>query len=250
MHMCRVALIGYGKMGRELEARAAHHEVEVCCVVDEEDSAKTLLEQHKPDVAIEFTQPNALLDNARICFELGIPIVIGTTGWESQKPAFIELAETLGGTYITGSNFSTGVLAMFDIVKHACSVVSQLPQYDAMVSELHHRYKKDAPGGTANHMIEIVQQEFVNKRQTRTDFSTGIADEELSVSVARVGETPGTHTVAFDSFADTIELTHRARNRSGFADGALQAAKWLSHNGGQHRFEDIYQKVSREAVHG
>lgn len=249
MQVCNVALLGYGKMGRELEARASLNGVSIVGIVDQQDNIEEVLKDSQPDVAIEFTQPSALIGNASACFSLGIPIVIGTTGWEEHYTQFRELCTQHNGSYITASNFSPGVLAMFDIVKHASELMATLPQYDPMISEIHHRHKKDAPGGTALHIANIVQAAFQGKNTQTTDVSNGIEKEELHVAVGRVGETPGTHSVLFDAFADTIEITHRARNRSGFADGALQAAKWLAKHGGQHRFEDIYQQVATASLH-
>lgn len=238
----RIALVGYGTMGREIERVAAERRTQISATFDLSNplaasSARDL------DVAIEFTHPNAVLENIRTLVGLGIPVVVGTTGWDQHLDEVRQLVETTQGRVLYGSNFSVGVNLFFRIVRAAAALMNSFPMYDAALFEAHHNRKADAPSGTALTLANILLEHLDSKTEFCAGNPTGrIAPTALHVSSQRVGAVVGTHTVTFDAEADTIELTHRARNRQGFALGALLAAEWLVEQPpGLYRFEDIFQ---------
>lgn len=232
----RLVLIGYGAMGHAIEQVApAHH----CTVVDRFTRVRPFVSQTVCDVAIDFTHPLAVLDNIEAVLSTGVPMVVGTTGWLRDLEKVHAIVERTNGRLIYGSNFSVGVTVFLSIVRHAARLVGRFSYYDVALHELHHRRKMDSPSGTALNLAETILEHIPEKTRCLLETSHGRIDESaLHVSSTRVGDTPGTHTVYFDSEADTIELTHRARSRSGFASGALVAARWLTSQApGIYRFE-------------
>ena len=240
-----IALIGYGSMGKELERLAPQYQ----CRVEQIFSSTRPLNaasanERNFDVAIDFSKPAAMLENVRWCAEAGKNIVIGTTGWanEAEEIEKIIREAKIGAVY--GANFSVGVLMFLRIVETASELVSRYDEYDAALHELHHHRKLDSPSGTALAMANAITSKMPHKTSLLEETSHGrIAPEVLHVSSTRVGEIPGTHTVYFDSLADTLELTHRARNRSGFASGALRAARWLHGKQGFINVRDIFTEL-------
>lgn len=199
----KLALIGYGKMGKRIEALASERGHEVVARIT---SGKWDLEGIKEaDVCIEFTKPEAALENIRRLIELKKPVVVGTTGWYDKVDEVKTLVEAHDGALIYSPNFSKGVALFLDLVAKAAGF---LPEYDVAGIEIHHNQKKDIPSGTALAMV---------KRAGRS----------IPISSVRCGTIPGTHTVLFDSPCDTITITHEAKNRDGFALGAIEAAAWL-----------------------
>ena len=180
------------------------------------------------DGIIEFSHPQAVLGNINALLPLGIPLVVGTTGWNNSIADIQQLAEKTGGIMLYSSNFSIGVNMFFKIVEEAAKLFQPFSEYDTAVWEMHHNQKADSPSGTA---LEIAHR-IMKNNQTKTEivkdaFCEQPLPSQLHVSSTRCGTTPGTHTVFFDSGADTIELTHRARNREGFAQGAVFALEKL-----------------------
>ena len=227
--MMRLALVGYGKMGRVLESLAAEYQAEVVLRLDEfnnADGAGMTPEAFAGvDAAIEFTAPDAVLGNLRRLAELGIPTVCGTTGWYSELPAVAERFQSRGGRLVYAPNFSIGVNLFERIVADAATLFAGHEEYGAWAWEMHHDQKKDAPSGTLKSLVRTMRQ-------------SGYA-LPVDVSSSRAGKVPGTHVIGFDSAADTIELRHTARNREGFARGALHAARWLLNHEGVHAFSDV-----------
>lgn len=241
----RIALIGYGKMGKEVEAAAKSlgHEITGMFHADRMLSPETLKEA-QADVAIDFTEPHAVLPNVRVCGKARIPIVIGTTGWENELPKVKGLiAESKIGCVI-GSNFSVGVNLFLEIVRQASRAVSAAG-YDAYIVEAHHRAKKDFPSGTALRVSEAVLAGLKSKSRVSSELEQGeaISPDTLHISSIRAGAITGTHTVGFESEEDTIELTHRARSRRGFAMGAVRAAEWIRKREGFYRFEENIHEI-------
>jgi len=236
----RIALLGYGKMGREVEAAAtvAGHEVVARFDIDRPQSVNAL-RQSNAEVAIDFSQPNAVESNARLVAEAGIPLVIGTTGWESSREAVQRMVEAAGIGCVVGSNFSIGVNLFLDIVRTASKLLDEAG-YDAYISEAHHRAKKDFPSGTALRLSEAVLAGMKSKTRAIKELPDGeaIPKDALQISSIRAGAIPGTHTVGYESTDDSIELTHRARSRRGFATGAVKAAEWIVERKGFYKFED------------
>jgi 4-hydroxy-tetrahydrodipicolinate reductase len=218
-------------MGRLVEAIAIREGWEVGPKLDIDSNADgrgiTAASMQGVDVAIDFTQPEAVLPNVEAAARAGVNLVIGTTGWsaERSKVEIIALESGIGVVY--GANFSVGMNLFFEIVAHAAQLISKIPQYDPYLSEEHHRAKKDAPSGTALNLLELVRPYYPNP----------------GVTSIRAGFIPGNHTVGFDSEADTILLEHRARNRQGLAEGAILAARWVAGKKGFYDFRDVFREI-------
>lgn len=194
------------------------------------------------DVAIDFTTPTVALQNARACATQGVNLVMGTTGWYDKTNEMKEAVKSIG--FIWSGNFSIGVNMFFKIVEEASKVVNNVPEYDVSVFEAHHNMKKDSPSGTAKMIADKVIENIKIKDTIVTDkFDKAPKENELHVASMRCGKTPGTHTVTFDSDADTIELTHRARNREGFALGAVLAAEFLEGKKGFFDINDLMKDI-------
>lgn len=236
----RIALIGYGKMGKEVERAAKAREHDIVGVFD---SGKRLsmesVREVNADVAIDFTQPNAVLTNIRVCAKAGVPLVIGTTGWDESLEKAKKMIEEAGTGCIIGSNFSVGVNLFLDIVRKASRAVNAAG-YDAYIVEEHHRSKKDFPSGTALRLGDAVLSGLTAKSRVSAELKHGEPPQAdtLMISSVRAGAITGTHTVGFDSVEDSIELTHRAKSRQGFAAGSVRAAEWIRKRKGFYRFEE------------
>ena len=227
--MMRLALVGYGKMGRVIESLAVEFDAAVVLRLDEfnnVDGAGMTAEAFKGvDAAIEFTAPGVVLGNLRRLAELGVPTVCGTTGWYDELPAVTESFRSRDGRFVYAPNFSIGVNLFERIVAETAALFAEHDEYGAWAWEIHHDQKKDAPSGTLKSLVE-----------TMRDAGYKLP---VDVSSSRAGKVPGTHVIGFDSAADTIELRHVARNREGFARGALHAARWLVKHEGVHAFSDV-----------
>ena len=229
----RVAIIGYGGMGREVEKVLRERGHAVSARVDPSNAdadARSLTEEvaRKSDMAIEFSQPDAVLDNARAYARLGLSAVSGTTGWYGRLDELtrVVLASKIG--YLYGSNFSIGAHLFFALVAAAADLANPCPEYDILGWEVHHKRKKDSPSGTALTLAKIITGRNERKKKVVTErLDRPPAADELHFASVRGGDVPGTHTVLLDSAFDTIELTHRARTRGGMALGAVRAAGWL-----------------------
>jgi 4-hydroxy-tetrahydrodipicolinate reductase len=220
----KIALIGYGKMGRMIEQTALSKGLEVVCVRDINGIERG--ELGDAEVCIEFSQPGAVLENIRLAANANKPIVVGTTGWYERLDEVRKIVETSGIGFVYGSNFSIGVNLMFKVVEYAASLFKNFPSYDPFIEEAHHKFKQDAPSGTALTLKQRVEGEY--QRETPT-------------SSTRAGYIPGTHTVGFDSEVDTLAIRHTARNRQGFAEGAIVAAQWVLDKKGFFEFPQIFR---------
>ncbi len=218
----KIALFGYGKMGHMIEEAAARHQLEVVCIID--PIAGNRGDLTSADVCIDFTQPDAVIDNVRRCASAKKPIVIGTTGWYTKLDEVRALVETSDMGLIYGSNFSIGVNLMFKLVERAGELFKSFEMYDPFLEEAHHKFKLDAPSGTAFSLKKIVEGEL---------------GRAVPTASTRAGYIPGTHTVGFDSEVDTLTITHTARSRAGFAEGAIVAAKWIVERKGFYEFPQI-----------
>ncbi len=240
--MTKIAILGYGAMGREVE-KAAAGKFEITEIFDLDRLLKPD-GSYNFDVAIDFTLPDAVLENARVVSGLGKNLVIGTTGWYGKAGELRRIIEGSGTGCVWGSNFSIGMHMFLRIVRHAAALVDKTTDYDIFGHEIHHTRKKDSPSGTAHTLADIILSEVSAKTELLTDTShERIKPEQLHFSSTRGGSIPGRHTIYLDSAADTIELSHSARNRSGFAAGALLAADWLADKTGFHEFGDVMEKV-------
>jgi 4-hydroxy-tetrahydrodipicolinate reductase len=217
----RLLIVGYGKMGRLVEELAVAQGMEIASHVDVDDGDWSA----PADVAIDFSTAAALEANFPRYVERKLPAVIGTTGWSDLLPAYRAEAERAGIGVVASANFSIGVNLFELIVADAARMMRAHPQYGAWIHELHHAAKRDAPSGTAL---------LLRDAMTRAGYDRGI-----DVSSTRAGTIPGTHTIGFDGASDTIELTHVARDRRGFAAGALLAAQWIKDKRGWFSMTDV-----------
>lgn len=229
----KIALIGYGKMGKLIETIALREGFEVGPKLDVSDnpdgSGITASSMDGVDVAIEFSQPDAVLANIEAAARTGVHIVVGTTGWADKRPQVEKIVRDSGIGLVYGANFSLGMNLFFEIVAHSARLIGMLPQYDAYMCEEHHRAKKDAPSGTALNLLDLMRPH--------------IANPNMSIASIRAGTIPGTHVIGFDSEADTIVLEHRARSRQGFAEGAVLAARWIAGRKGLYDFRQVFREI-------
>jgi len=228
----KLALIGYGKMGKAVAQLAPNRGAEVGLILASESNRNGTGISAKSfkgiDVAIEFTNPASAVDNIRRVAELGCNLVVGSTGWTSHLGEVRSVIERAGVGMVYAANFSIGVQLFYQAARSAAEIFAKFPLYEPYITEAHHRFKKDAPSGTA---LEL-------KRQIQPE----LAGREILVSSIRAGYVPGTHELGFDSEADTVILRHTARSRQGFAEGALYAAKWVVGKKGLFTFSDVLEQ--------
>jgi len=234
----KIALIGYGKMGKMIEQIAVLRGHEVVCKLNHESIAKDWKAISKADVAIEFTKPDSAIENIKKCFALNIPVVVGTTGWYEKLDEIKSICLRDKQALLTASNFSIGVNLFFHVNRILAQAMENLPEYNVEIEEIHHTQKLDAPSGTATTIAEGILSELRRKINWKLDTEmTSAAD--LSIKSIRTDDVPGTHTVKYSSSIDDIEIKHIAHNRSGFATGAVVAAEWLSDKKGTFNMSDI-----------
>ena len=225
----KLALVGYGKMGRLIEQIAPQHGFEVVLRLDSRNNANRAGIDSKAfgsvDAAIEFTTPEAAPLNLKRLADARIPAITGTTGWLEELPAVTKAVEENGTGLVWSPNFSVGVAVFRRLAGVAAELLGREEDYGAWAWEIHHETKKDAPSGTLLQLVRTMQQ-------------SGYA-RNIDVSSNRAGKHPGTHEIGFDSGADTITLRHVARNREGFAHGALKAAQWILDRKGVYTLEDV-----------
>ncbi len=234
----KAAIIGYGKMGHEIERVLLDRGHEVVLIVDVENRADLTPERLQGvDVAIEFSTPATAVENIFRCFECGIPVVSGTTGWTARMEEVQQVCKAKNGGLFWASNYSIGVNLFFRVNRMLARMMNRFPQYDVTVEEVHHIQKKDAPSGTAITIAEGILQGL--DRKTKWVGNTTTEPEELEVLAVRRGMVPGIHTVTWESEADSIELRHRAVSRRGFAEGAVLAAEFMVGRQGIYSMDDL-----------
>lgn len=225
----KLALVGYGKMGRMLDALAPAYGFEVALTLDidnnREGAGLTQANFRGIDAAIEFTTPETALTNIESLAALRVPTVVGTTGWLEHLVRARTAVERNGSALVWSPNFSIGVNIYLRALSEASKWMAAQPEYEAWAWEIHHSAKKDAPSGTLLKLVEQMRKAGYERR--------------VDVASNRAGSIPGTHEIGFDSAADTITLRHTARSREGFARGALQAAKWIIGKQGFYEFSDV-----------
>lgn len=236
----KAVLIGYGKMGHEIERLLLDRGHEVVLIIDENNASDLNpgnLRDKNAEVAIEFSTPGTAYDNITACLEAGVGVVCGTTGWLDRFGEVKALCEENNGTFFYASNYSVGVNVMFRVNEILAKMMQPLPQYDVTVEEVHHTQKKDAPSGTAITIAEGILKEL--SRKEKWVGETTIEPSELEVLAVRRSVVPGTHTVTYESEADSITLTHTAKSRIGFAIGAVLAAEFIHGRKGMFSMEDL-----------
>ncbi|MCM0668531.1 MULTISPECIES: 4-hydroxy-tetrahydrodipicolinate reductase [Flavobacterium] len=228
----KIALLGYGKMGKVIERIALERGHEIVLRKDEFNTYDGL---STADVAIDFSVPSAAVSNISASFNANVPVVSGTTGWLEHYDEMIALCNEKKGGFISSSNFSLGVNIFFGLNEYLAKIMKQFDSYKVSMEEIHHIHKLDAPSGTA---ISLAQGVIQN-----SDYANWTMDEakknEIHIEAKRIGEVPGTHTVNYDSAIDSIEIKHTAHNREGFALGAVVAAEWLAGKQGIFSMKDV-----------
>jgi 4-hydroxy-tetrahydrodipicolinate reductase len=231
-----IALIGYGKMGKEIEQILLKrgHTVSLRSTRSAPFKAADLIGS---DVAIEFTEPGAAVDNILKCFEAGVPVVVGTTGWYTRMPEVKEACEQTKGALLAASNFSIGVNLVFEFNRQLATMMRSFEEYSPSMEEIHHLAKRDAPSGTAITLAEGILENYPS-REGWINESTEDA-HKLGIISRREGEVPGTHIIRYTSAVDEIQLVHQAHNRKGFALGAVKAAEFMQGKEGVFGMGDL-----------
>ncbi|MCO5232066.1 MAG: 4-hydroxy-tetrahydrodipicolinate reductase [Chitinophagales bacterium] len=241
----KIALIGYGKMGKAIEAialeknkKAGKDIYEIALKIDIDNRHLITTEElSQVDVAIEFTSPNTAIDNIHWCFDANVPIVVGTTGWTQQLSTIQQYAAENNKAFLFAPNYSIGVNIFFEINRQLANIMNDYDDYNIDMLEVHHTEKKDAPSGTALFAALDILKRVKRKDQWRNYASDNSGT--LSIISERTPDVPGTHVVRYTSPIDDIELKHTAHNRTGFASGALLAAEWLVGKKGYYSMEDV-----------
>lgn len=228
----KIALLGYGKMGKVIENIALQRGHEIVLKKSGSDGYNGL---ETADVAIDFSIPDAAVGNISACLNNNIPIVSGTTGWLEHYPAMAQLCEEKNGAFIYGSNFSLGVNIFFELNTYLAKMMANLKQYKVSMEEVHHTQKLDAPSGTAI----TLAKDIINHSDYAGWAIGNPTDSDIFIDAKRVEGVPGTHTVTYDSEVDAIEIKHTAHNREGFALGAVIAAEWLAGKQGVYSMKDV-----------
>lgn len=234
----RIILLGYGKMGRVIEGIALERGHEIVARVDETNRAElTAYSPDTADVVIEFSHPDAAVQNLTDCLILGLPVVCGTTGWLNHRAEIEALCREKGGAFFYASNYSIGVNLFFRLNRTLARLMAHQPQYRVTMTETHHVHKKDAPSGTALTLAEGVLAEI--PRYTTWVLGAESDESELPIVAVREGEVPGTHSIKYASGQDDLEIVHTAHSREGFALGAVVAAEWLVGKRGVFGMDDL-----------
>jgi 4-hydroxy-tetrahydrodipicolinate reductase len=240
----RIALFGYGKMGQAVEQQAiarGHLISHRVSLANPEVAAQ--MNPTSTDVVIEFTEPDGALANCKSLLAAGLPVVTGTTGWESHLHEVKQMVQELEGSFMYSSNFSPGMNIMFRLNETLAKLMNAFPEYDVMLHERHHRHKKDAPGGTALHLAnQLLENLDAKKKWVNAELAQRPPEaDELSLSWVRAGEITGEHEVTYVSAVDQISIRHEAFNRNGFALGAVLAAEWLHGKRGFYHFSEVFK---------
>ena len=234
----KIALIGYGKMGKAIEEIAVSRGHTIVLKVSLENMEDNTIEKiRQADAAIEFTGPESAYENILRCLDAGVPVVSGSTGWLAQLPEIRRYCEQKNGTFLYASNFSVGVNLFFELNKRLAALMADHPEYKPRITEIHHTQKKDAPSGTAITLAEQLLEKIHRKKGWVNHISDNL--DELEILSERVDPAPGTHTIAYESDIDTITITHTAHNRRGFATGAVLAAEFIASRKGIYQMSDV-----------
>lgn len=234
----KIGLIGYGKMGKEIEKIAIERGHSIPLIIDAHNPSDLTSENlTNCDAVIEFTMPESAVRNYMACFEAGVPVVSGTTGWLHRQEEVHRKCRETDGTFFYASNFSVGVNLFFELNRKLAQLMADHPEYQVRMTEVHHTQKLDAPSGTAITLAESLLEILPGKKSWKNQAQ--VAADELSILSERVGEVPGIHTITYESEVDLIEITHSAKNRKGFALGAVLAAEFCLQNKGILSMKDL-----------
>lgn len=234
----KIALIGYGKMGKAIEEIALQRNHEIVLKIDINNIDQFTKENlSKADAAIEFTSPHTAFGNVSKLLEFGVPVVSGSTGWFHRLEEAKELSKTLNGSMICASNFSVGVNLFFELNKKLASLMHPHQEYNVSLEEIHHTAKKDAPSGTAITLAEQIMEVYTEKQKWVNDTSP--AEDELLITSKRMDPALGTHIITYASEIDDIAITHTAHSRKGFALGAVLAAEYIADKKGWFTMKEV-----------
>ncbi|MDT7833342.1 4-hydroxy-tetrahydrodipicolinate reductase [Flavobacteriaceae bacterium S356] len=228
----KIALLGYGRMGKEIEKIALQRGHEIVLKVSKDSSYDIC----KADVAIDFSIPDAAYGNISNCINNNIPVISGTTGWLDHYDAIEKLCLDKEGAFIYASNFSLGVNIFFELNKQLATLMKTVEGYNTSIEEIHHTKKLDAPSGTA---ITLAEGIIEDSEKTAWKLDGKASENTIPIAAKRIPGVPGTHTISYDSDIDSIEIKHTAHNRQGFALGAVVAAEWLQHRKGVFTMKDV-----------
>ena len=228
----KIALLGYGRMGKEIEKIALQrgHEIVI------KSSGKEAYDITQADVAIDFSIPSSAVENISTCFTNNVPVVSGTTGWLEQYDDMVAFCNDNKGAFIYASNFSLGVNIFFELNKQLAKMMQTLNEYNVSIEEIHHTKKLDAPSGTA---ITLAEGIIENSNTENWTLVPETKENHIPITAVRTPDVPGTHTISYDSTVDTIDIKHTAHNRQGFALGAVVAAEWLANKTGVYTMKDV-----------
>ena len=232
-----IALLGYGKMGKIIEQIAIERGHNISFIANSLNTDFHSSALSTSDVAIEFSIPDIAVENIKKCIEANVPVAIGTTGWYDSIDEIVALVEAKNGCILPATNFSIGVNIFFEINKHLASLMDQQHQYESSITETHHTQKLDAPSGTAITLAE----DIINNTKRKSKWSKEVAEikSDLAIKSLRIDDVPGTHDVLYESDIDKITITHEAKNRKGFALGAVLAAEFLYNKQGIYSMRQV-----------
>jgi 4-hydroxy-tetrahydrodipicolinate reductase len=234
----KIVVLGYGKMGKAVEAIAIERGHQIILTVSNQDNNTLTYQQlQQADVIIEFTHPNAAFQHILLAFEAQVPIVCGTTGWLEQLPEAQQRCKEKNGTLFWASNFSMGVHVFFELNRYLAQLMAKMPNYDLKIKEIHHTQKLDAPSGTAITLAQGIIENHPLKTHWQNEISNN--DTALYIESERTGTVAGTHIVTYSSIIDDIQIAHEAHSRIGFATGAVVAAEWLVGKKGFFTMHDL-----------
>jgi 4-hydroxy-tetrahydrodipicolinate reductase len=233
----KIILMGYGKMGKEIESIAIARQHEIVLKIDKDNAANISEEDlKKGDVVIEFSTPHTVLNNIRKCISARVPVVVGTTGWYDNFDEIAALCQSGKSALFHATNFSLGVNLFFKLNKYLASLMDKYPAYDVSMEEIHHVHKLDKPSGTA---ITLAEQLIAGMERKNKWSISEKGKDTVFIEDRREGEVPGTHIIKYHSPIDDIEIMHKAHNRKGFAEGAVIAAEFLKGKQGIYSMNDI-----------
>ena len=243
--MIKIAIVGYGKMGKEIESIIDSKDIKLVGKYDIDNTIQNHMKEI-PDVALEFSTPISMLQNLEYLASKKVNVVCGTTGWYDNIDNVKRIVEKGDIGFVYSSNFSIGVNIYFQLLKEAGRILNKFREYDIAIEETHHNQKIDKPSGTAIKMAEILVENIIRKNKYSKHENPGkIEPGVLGISSTRVGSVVGNHKTIIDSPADTIILEHNAKSRRGFAEGAILAAKFIYGKKGFYNFEDIFNNLNK-----
>ncbi len=228
----KIALLGYGRMGKEIEKIALERGHKIVLKIEESEQYDISL----ADIAIDFSIPSAAFDNITNCFKYNVPVISGTTGWLEQYEEAVKICNENNGSFIYASNFSLGVNLFFELNKQLANLMNSVSGYETGIEEIHHTKKLDAPSGTA---ITLAEGVIENSDKTNWKLNEKTDDKTIPILAKRIPDVPGTHIISYTSDIDAIEIKHTAHSRKGFALGAVVAAEWLLGKKGVYSMKDV-----------